>query len=360
MQSVDAAWEDFINNDHTESEKVSPPIHQDESPINVPKCTDIYISTQTKIGYLNQSIPLNDVFWKIDVIKYQTPCEGVIKKQMKVNCNTKEEVSVLDKQINNVSGIVVIDIISKIDNPNARKVKFKDVRKINVGLSKKDLTSYRTKRKGAFYNCFVLILRIEWEGRYKECHVKIFNTGKLEIPGIQTTAFLYRVLDKVVSILRPYCVKELSYSKEGIDTVLINSNFSCNYYIDRDKLSHILKYKYKIHVVYDPCSYPGIQCKFYYNEDSLEDNGVCLCGEKCSKKGSGKGMNQCLEISFMIFRTGSVLIVGHCDEFVLMKIYHFVKGLLATEYKTIRINGPTSKPKPKKKKIWKRNIIVSV
>ena len=56
------------------------------------------------------------------------------------------------------------------------------------------------------------------------------------------------------------------WKKDDIETVLINSNFSCNYYIDRDILAHRLKYEYNIHVVYDPCSYPGIQCKFYYNE----------------------------------------------------------------------------------------------
>ena len=36
---------------------------------------------------------------------------------------------------------------------------------------------------------------------------------------------------------------DLNYNKDNIDTVLINSNFTCNYYIDRDKLSQLLKYK---------------------------------------------------------------------------------------------------------------------
>ena len=53
------------------------------------------------------------------------------------------------------------------------------------------------------------------------------------------------------------------------------------------------------------------------NKDNEKNDGICKCEKKCSKKGSGKGKNQCLEISFMIFRTGSVLIVGHCDEEIL-------------------------------------------
>ena len=34
------------------------------------------------------------------------------------------------------------------------------------------------KKKGAFYNCFALIIRIKEKNVYKEVHIKIFNTGK--------------------------------------------------------------------------------------------------------------------------------------------------------------------------------------
>jgi TATA-box binding protein (TBP) (component of TFIID and TFIIIB) len=360
MLAVDDAWENFINN--TSPNNI---INQEEkeeteklNEVDIPKCSDIYISTQTKIAYLNKPINLNEVFWKIPVIPYQNENVGTVKKQMKVNCVTKEEVIKLEKQLEETNGVLIVDIISQIDNPNARKVKFKDVRKINVGLCKKDLTSYRTKRKGAFYNCFVLIIRLKNGDKYKESHVKIFNTGKLEIPGIQSSNYLYTVLDALVEILQPHCEETLEWKKDDIDTVLINSNFTCNYYIDRDILAHRLKYNYNIHVVYDPCSYPGIQCKFYYNEDNKLQDGVCHCEKKCDKKGKGKGDNQCLEISFMIFRTGSVLIVGHCDETILYKIYDFLKVILNKEYQHVMIDSPNKKVKPKVKKIWKKWILI--
>ena len=197
MLSVDSDWETFLEsgptqNSHTNIEK---------NDTFIPKCSDIYISTQTKIAFLNQNINLSDLFWKIPVTPYHTPTECVIKKQMKVNSTTEEEVDMVEKLTRDTPGIVIIDTIAKINNPNARKVKFKDVRKINIGLCKKDLVSYRTKKKGAFYNCFVLILRIKNKHAFKEAHVKVFNTGKLEIPGIQDTLFLYKVLDKLVSIM---------------------------------------------------------------------------------------------------------------------------------------------------------------
>ena len=58
---------------------------------SIPKCSPIYISTKTKISYLNHQIPLSDVFWRIPVIDYYHPTNGVVKKQMKFNSTTLEE-----------------------------------------------------------------------------------------------------------------------------------------------------------------------------------------------------------------------------------------------------------------------------
>ena len=353
---VDDAWANFIDEGYQTIDLCSK--KKDDLSNEIPKPNQIYISTKTKIAFLNIPIPLKDIFWKIPTIKYQERKNGIIKKQMKVNCTTKEELKELDKQIEKEE-MIYVDIISKIDNPNARKIKFKDVRKINIGLCKKDLTCVRKKKKGAFYNCFVVILRIMFKQQFKEVHIKVFNTGKLEIPGIQDDSLLYLALDELIKKLQPFIEQPLSYDKEKIDTVLINSNFTCNFYIDRNKLFNILKYKYRIHTMYDPCSYPGIQCKFYYNEQSKD--GVCKCPDRCNKKGKGKGKNNCLEVSFMIFRTGSILIVGNCEEFIINIIYNYIVNLLKTEYHDIHINGgmPINEKIKKKKKVRKRGILIS-
>ena len=151
-------------------------------------------------------------------------------------------------------------------------------------------------------------------------------------------------LDKLVSILKPLTNKELDYNKENISTVLINSNFSCGFYIDRFKLYKILKHKYGISAAYDPCSYPGIQSKFYYHPEKLEQNGV--------KNNTYKeGWTQ---ISFMVFRTGSVLIVGNCDKNILNKIYIFLKDILREEYSEICLKNNTTKKKMAVKKVRKK------
>ena len=140
--------------------------------------------------------------------------------------------------------------------------------------------------------------------------------------------------------------------------MLINSNFNCGFFINRESLYEILKFKYNIQSIYDPCSYPGIQCKFYYNPDVEIQNGCQISEENKTLYKNVKG------ISFMIFRTGSVLIVGRCDEDVLIIIYDYLKIILNNEYKNIcqkKIkNQDENKEDLKKKKMRRKNIIIEV
>jgi hypothetical protein len=68
----------------------------------------------------------------------------------------------------------------------------------------------------------------------------------------------------------------------------------------------------------------------------------------------------------MIFRTGSVLIVGRCDENVLLIIYEFLKIILNNEYKNICqkvAKNADENPiavKDKKKKLRKKNITIEI
>ena len=94
-------------------------------------------------------------------------------KQMKFNSIEKQELEEIQQHLK-LESCVEENVMTSIDNPSGR-IKFKDIRKISVGISKKDVLSYRSKKKSAFYNCFVLILRILDEGEFKEFHVKVFK-----------------------------------------------------------------------------------------------------------------------------------------------------------------------------------------
>ena len=344
--------EDFI------SANISLDIPETNEAHEAPKSSAIYISTKTKIAYLDAPIDLKELFWEIPVIAYAKPINGVIKKQMKFNSTTQDELDFIHDKVKNECYFEE-HIITHIDNPSGR-IKFKDIRKVSIGISKKDIMSYRCKKKSAFYNCFVLILRMKIGLVFKEFHVKVFNTGKLEIPGVQSEVIFGLILQQVIDTLQPHLSLPLGYKENSNETVLINSNFNCGFFINREALYDILKMKYNLQCIYDPCSYPGIQCKFYYNHDVEIQNGSQISEEN-------KHLYQNIShVSFMIFRTGSVLIVGKCDECVLMIIYEFLKIILTNEFKSIcQINKQSgnemvTSTKDKKKKIRRKTIIVNL
>ena len=314
--NIQEEWDNFCNNSFEELQE-NAIVNNTTNNKDAPKCGDIYISTKTKILYLSKEVDLKNNFWKIPIINYAEPIEGVIKKQMKYNFMDEDEVNKINNLLSHEK-IVTVNVLSKIKSVN----KFKEVQKISIGVCKKDIISHRGKPKSAFYNCFVLIIRIKLNDKFKEAHVKIFNTGKIEIPGIQTDEFMDIILEKLLFILNHHCKIDIDIRMNTCETVLINSNFNCGYFINRDILFDKLKYKYRIHTSYDPCSYPGIMSKFWYNEGEEIQTGI-------------KSSANAMQISFMIFRTGSVLIVGKCNETILMTIYSFLKNIFQDEYKEI-------------------------
>lgn len=369
-QSIDDEWSSFLSSKQDnslsddETEMLEEPELEYSQNINdlsdsneVPNASPIYISTKSKVAYLNIPIDLS-IFWKIPVIPYSTATNGIIKKQIKSNTANIEDFEKIQEYLTK-EVYYEQQIITSINNPTGR-IKFKDSRKITIGMSKKDIMSYRSKKKSAFYNCFVLIMRIKIKDIFKEFHVKVFNTGELDIPGIQSETDFEIVLETIINTIQPYIEEKLFY-KQISDTVLINSNFNCGFFIDREILFDILRDKYNIQSIFDPCSYPGIQSKFYYNTNDIADGDQS--GIQITKEAIKSGHTESIRVSFMIFRTGSVLIVGKCNEKILNEIYDFLVNILKTEYLNIRQTKSlcdVNNIKDKKKKIRRKKIMVAV
>ena len=336
----------------------------DVVPLGLPICEDLYISTKTKVLFLNQPVDIHGIFWKIPINEYWRPMDGVVKKQMKIVSKTPEEYEEYRQKLADVP-YYVENIIKQINNPAARRIKFKDERKITVGISKKDIMNCRGKVKNAFYNCFAMILRFKFEGVFREIHVKVFNTGKMEIPGILNAGLLTVVKGMVLDIISPHVTTKLEFVEtDSEDNVLINSNFNCGYFINREKLHYILRgSKYRIESAYDPCSYPGVKCKFYFNNevgfDAEKQNGQVLIEDRGQKMSELDDNRKYTEISFMIFRTGSCLIVGNCSERILKFVFAFIKRLLAEEYKNIHVENDEPVNKNKKVKLRKKTVMIT-
>ena len=365
---VDKEWQMFLENEDV-SFVEDPPMNetanndmltQDESE-QVPVCQELSISTKTKVLYLNSPIEIEDVFWNIPIVPYWQPKDGVLKKQIKIISHSKDEYEQYNQKLEKIP-YYVENILKQVDNPNLKKNKFKDERKLTVGISKKDIMNSRGKVKNAFYNCFALIVRFHYNGEFKEIHVKVFNTGKMEIPGVLNDEVLDIIKTRILAILLPRCQTQLHYiESDKDDNVLINSNFNCGYYIHREKLHAILKSdKYGIETAFDPCSYPGVKCKFYFNNeldfDKNIQTGVISKGDRSMKLSELSDSDKYTEVSFMVFRTGSCLIVGNCSEKVLMFVYDFIKQMLYNEYMRIRVINADVNTKVKTKKIRKKQV----
>lgn len=418
MTAIDNEWQQFLRSmesaDFGGSANESPPcasettseddIDDTESVVSKPNdftrmpCEDLYISTQTKIFFLNQSfIDVTNIFWKLDVIPYTSQQSGVIKKQMRIVFKDKEEFQIYEDRLKTIP-YYTEKIMKQIDNPNARKIKFKDVRKITIGVSKKDIMNCHGKNKNAFINCFAIILRIEHKKHFHEIHVKVFNTGKMAIPGIVDDELLETTKGVLLQILQPSfeqtlqlipasesaLVKKLVKGKKETEVndkgvvvkkkshfeyvkpkgnVLINSNFNCGYYIQQEKLKAVLRDKYKLNPSYDPSMYPGVKCKYYYNNtlSAEKQTGVLSESDQNVTLTELDEMTQekYTKVSFMIFRTGNCLIVGNCSKEILTFVFEYVKGILMEEYEMIRALNDVPVVKLKKNKPRKKLITFS-
>ena len=345
---INEQWSQFLTESNIDG-IVSDTINAKQNTESVPCPTPIHISTKTKIAYITNEtndlkLDILSVFWNIPIISYTQPTCGIVKKQIIIKSTSEEELNKIQAILSKIPRYEEL-IITSINNPEGR-IKFKDKRKISIGINKKDIVSSRRKKKSAFDNCFVLILRLTDDILgFKEYHVKVFNTGKIEIPGVKEDDVFNNILYKIIQILSPHVEDKLYYQMDNNMEVLINSNFNCGFYIKRDVLFKLLKYKYNIPTIYDSCMYPGIQCKYEYE----------LC--------NADGTKTIKKISFMIFRTGSVLIMGKCEERVLHEMYKIVTNILIDEYNEISQGNCTEEivvePKIKTKKNKKQIILIN-
>lgn len=238
-----------------------------------------------------------------------------------------------------------------------RVIKFRDERKFTVGMASKELLKAKSKdKKSVFNNCFALVLRI-WDGertrRFYEVHVKVFKTGKMEIPGKMEDALFVQAKRELRNLFADLLsLPDLEYVHVEDDNVLINSNFNCGFFINRSALNRILRGpKYRIDSSYDPNHYPGVKCRFFFRNawglDPVRQTGAVSAEHRQLKMKELQHCQEYTKVSFMIFRTGGGLVVGKCSQEILEFVYAFVKRVLFNEYFSIYMDrDDLSEPLP--------------
>ena len=115
---IDDEWNSFISGQDMNECRFSSLTENNIEKISgdVPECEDLYISTTTKVLFLNQPIDIQNIFWEIPITDYWKPESGVIKKQIKIVSKTQEE---LDdyyhklKDINYYNEVIIKQLINK-------------------------------------------------------------------------------------------------------------------------------------------------------------------------------------------------------------------------------------------------------
>lgn len=196
------------------------------------------------------------------------------------------------------------------------------------GTSKKHKRKSRTPKKPkSFFNQVTLHVQCE-----KTVNVKLFNNGKIQMTGLKYESHG----DKVVSLLIPYLCTLNSNASQPLlnhteithtpfETVMINSDFSLGYKVKRD-IVHREIVDYGMYSSYEPCIYPGVNIKYYYNRDS--DKGICMCSSMCTGKGLGNGDGHCKRITILIFMSGEIIITGARSRDQLNLTHKFISNFL--------------------------------
>jgi hypothetical protein len=93
--------------------------------------------------------------------------------------------------------------------------------------------------------------------------------------------------------------------------------------------------------------------------DQKLQTGVVSKEDRVQKMSELNDNKRYTEVSFMIFRTGSCLIVGNCSEPILNFIYDFIKTLLYNEYSEIQAPNESSFAKVKKTKVRTKQVLMT-
>jgi TATA-box binding protein (TBP) (component of TFIID and TFIIIB) len=229
------------------------------------------ISTMTLIAHINSLINLQDVYEKLDI-------------------NDK---------------ITYIAYADK--SPKGKKPK-------EVKRRKKD----NNKKRKYFYNQVTLHIKID-----KIINVKIFNNGGIQMTGLKK----YSQSDEILTFLTDlFYKKELIQSTEikSREIVLINSDFDLGFKINREKLHRLVTEK-MYYSSFEPIIYPGVNIKYYYNQNHPLQKGICQCDCVCN----GKGKNgDCKKITLAVFNSGKALVTGGRNPTEINTAYNFITTLI--------------------------------
>lgn len=209
------------------------------------------------------------------------------------------------------------------------------------------LKASKKKKSKCFYNQITTIVLIKKDDIFKEINIKIFNNGNLQLTGLKKREegihSINILMEAIKNVHQQFgdILPEIdgdTIEFNNFDIVLINSDYSARFKIKRDKLHEILVNNYNLYASYEPCIYPGVNSKYYWNSDykNYPNKGVCYCSSNCNGKGNGCGDGQCKKITISIFQSGNVIITGARTFEQIQASYIFINDVFKKNFTSIK------------------------
>lgn len=200
------------------------------------------------------------------------------------------------------------------------------------GFSKKSLRKKRKKKKKKiFYNQSTI--HVFYGG--KLMNVKLFNNGRIQITGLKEEKQGDKLVKELITYFKDFDILDESTELTQSEVVLINSDFDLGIGINRDKLHREIILN-DIYSSFEPCIYPGVNIKYYINNNNT--CGICECSKMCNGKGNGCGDGDCKKVTIAVFMSGKVIITGGQNKDQINESYRFISNFVRGKKEILELN----------------------
>ena len=195
---------------------------------------------------------------------------------------------------------------------------------VSKGVNNKKFSKKKSENRKYFYNQVTIHLFNSLKAN-KRVNVKVFNNGTIQMTGINSDQIGQTTVQTLIgefnqlSSSSEIFEKEIIESVGSLETVLINSDFDIHNEINRESLHRLIILNGYMSS-FEPCTYPGVNIKYYYNP-LVKNFGICDCDKPCNGKGKD---NTCKKITIAVFKSGKIIITGGRSKDNIQTAYKFI------------------------------------
>jgi hypothetical protein len=337
------------------------------------------LSISTKSNVLKLAwdhVPYIELFWKTPVMDYLSPSEGIVRKELMISLSSIDKATAYFDRRDRYCQLYPDQVVTERLLPLARgptsdlrksenRLMFppfdrtwrgsQDTRSLHVGICQKEIECKKRDQRKAFPNCFVFYLRWSrdpFTTLFEESHIKIFSTGKIDMPGLNNEQQSIHVEQLIQDWVFPPAMFDVLHLSPPstlwkrfpeAKIVLMNAEFQCNFPLQTNALRDLLLQQYRLSSELKNEN-PGLKCTLYLDSRlplSLPEQTFRLPDEGAAA--------HCGKVTYTFFHSGEVLVSGACLESMLLFTFDFIRHVLLTHWKEIRSTAIRQHSKKAKK-----------